>query len=436
VRDLFKKINTAQNIGVNPPFFGCLSDKKPAEKTPFSSVYLGTYTKSSPAHERRGFQLIKSQSDSLDSADKIRVDFDTGEIIQDSLKYDPVSVRLERYALQSAVRKLLPLSRTSKCLRYLLSDPVSCSGVGIKKSVSHGSVFYAGLQVCSSVWSCPVCAAKISERRRIEVLSAIDSHERSGHQVFLLTLTVPHSNADDLSFLLKAQALAMSRFNSLRSAKKLWNSIDCIGTIRAWEVTHGVNGWHPHFHVLVFCSYLHDLESLESCFYDLWANCCRLARLPIPSLAYGVKLDNGLKAAEYVTKGVWGLDHEITKGHLKKSKKGRSPFDLLRSYMIDKDKSAGVLFVEYAAAFKGKRQLVWSKGLKLHFNCDDLTDADIADRIDDDALLLGLINFDDWLLILRFDLRALILELARHGWDAVNRCIVGLRKNDKQNEKK
>lgn len=421
----------------NPPLFKKINSQKKGVNPPFSGVYLGTYTKSSPLQEWRGFQLPKNQSESLDSADKLSVDFDTGEIIQDSLKYDPVSVRLERYSLQSVVRKLLPLSRTSKCLRYLLSDSVSCSGVGIKKSVAHGSVFYSGLQVCSSVWSCPVCAAKISERRRVELLQAMEKHHEQGGQVLLLTLTNPHTKTDNLQDMLKAQALAMSRFNSTKSAKKLWDSIGCVGTVRAWEVTYGDNGWHPHFHVLLFVSMGLDLQYLRSRFFDVWSNCCRLAGLPIPSFKHGVRLDDGSNASEYVSKGLWGLDREMTKGHIKKAKKGRSPFDLLRSYMVDKDKQAGVLFIEYAAAFKGKRQLVWSKGLKLHFNCDDLTDSDIAYRIDDDAELLGLINFDDWLLILRFDLRGLILELSKKGgWSAVDRCLVGLRKNDKQNEKK
>ena len=153
----------------------------------------------------------------------------------------------------------------------------------------------------------------------------------------------------------------MSRFNGDKSSRKLFAFIDCIGTVRAWEVTHGDNGWHPHFHILLFVRPGLDLEQLRFEFYALWANCCRLAKLPIPSQEHGVRLDDGAQAANYVSKGLWGLDREMTKGHLKKAKHGRSPFDLLRSYLYDQDRQAGALFCDYARSFKGKRQLVWSK---------------------------------------------------------------------------
>ena len=73
-------------------------------------------------------------------------------------------------------------------------------------------------------------------------------------------------------------------------------------------------------------------------------------------------LRNGQKAASYVSK--WGLEHEMTKGHIKKGKTdSKTPFDLLRDY-AEGDENAGKLFRIYFEAFKGTRQLNWSKGLK------------------------------------------------------------------------
>jgi hypothetical protein len=383
---------------------------------------LGNIAKSSPLQQNQGLQPF-----SIDEKTRIGlVDSSTGEIIFDSPQYDPVTTRLERFALQSAARRLLPDSRTAKCLRYIqprLTD------VEVWRSREHRTAHYSSLQVCSSVWACPVCAAKISERRRVELLKAIEQHEVNGGQVLLLTLTNPHTRTDDLPAMLKAQALAMSRFNSTKSAKKLWDSIGCIGTVRAWEVTHGNNGWHPHFHLLLFVRSGLDLQEVQSRFYAIWSNCCRLAGLPIPSELHGVRLDDGAKAAKYVSKGLWGLDSEMTKGHIKKALKGgRSPFDLLRSYLNDHDKQAGALFVEYAKAFKGKRQLVWSKGLKALFAVDEQTDEETAARVEDDAYLLGRIAFDDWVRILKADVRGEVLELARHDWEAVERFLCHLRK--------
>jgi hypothetical protein len=218
----------------------------------------------------------------------------------------------------------------------------------------------------------------------------------------------------------------MSRFNSTRAALKLFESIGCVGSVRAWEVTHGVNGWHPHFHLLLFVQPGYDLVKLRQAFYSLWANSCRLAGLPVPSERHGVSLEDGSKAAAYASK--WGLESEMTKGHIKRARstKGRSPFDLLRSKLYDDDRQAAALFQEYARCFHGKRQLVWSKGLKALFSVDELNDQELSARVDDSAVLLGSITLEQWRAILRLDLRADVLELARFGWEPVQRLLDSL----------
>jgi hypothetical protein len=358
---------------------------------------------------------------------------ETGEIVPFTLEadrcrnaiaklvYDPVAARVERFALQSVARKILPQSRTAKCLRVRRPDKTE---IEVFRSVEHGTAHYGGLQVCSSVWACPVCAAKISERRRAELLRAMEAHKAGGGEVLLLTLTNPHYLGDRLDEILAGQQKAMSRFNGAREARKLWESIGCVGTVRAWEVTHGDNGWHPHFHLLLFVRSGLDLDGLLERFSAVWANSCRLAGLPIPSDRYGVTLEDGSKAAAYASK--WGLENEMTKGHVKKAKKGRTPFDLLRAYMNDGDRQAAALFKEFADNFKGKRQLVWSKGLKALFEVQELTDAELATAPEDRAELLGTISLDQWRVIVRLDLRADVLELARFGWEPVQLFLSGL----------
>ena len=68
-------------------------------------------------------------------------------------------------------------------------------GVGVWKCEKHGTAHYSGLQTCGSVWSCPICAAKITERRRLEVQDAINQHRQAGGEVQLLTLTTPMAGA-------------------------------------------------------------------------------------------------------------------------------------------------------------------------------------------------------------------------------------------------
>ena len=399
--------------------------QKTSDLSLISHSALGSNAKSAAAQENRSLQpntLKPSQW---------FIDKETGEAFPVSLNvnneairtFNPSEYRLEKFALQSVVRKLLPQSRTAKCLRLRQSNQ---DGIDVFRSIEHKTTHFGGLQTCGSVWSCPVCAFKICERRRLEVLSAIDTHRASGGEVLLLTLTNPHTRGDDLGLMTKAQAKAMKRFTGSRAIKAIWSDIGFVGSIRAWEITHGQsNGWHPHFHILLFVDSGVDREELQAKLYTQWANSCRLAGLSIPSEAHGVKLDNGSKAAKYVSK--WGLDYEMTKGHTKKAKVGgRSPFDLLRSYLYDDDKQAGALFVEFSGVYKGKRQLYWSPGLKDYFNIDDLTDKETAATQDDAAELLGKIEIEEWRLVLKSNLRGEVLELARFGWEPVKRLLDSL----------
>jgi hypothetical protein len=156
--------------------------------------------------------------------------------------------------------------------------------------------------------------------------------------------------------------------------------------------------------------------------------------LDAPSRRHGVKLDDGAEAAAYVAKmGLedarsWGMDSEITKGHIKRAKDGETPFDLLRSVLADPgDRQGRALFREYAQAFRGKRQLVWSRGLRDLLGLDaDATDEELSAAQDGDAELLGTLTTDEWRIVLRCDARGELLEVARHGWGAVERLLGSL----------
>ena len=352
--------------------------------------------------------------------------------------YDPTA-QLQRFALQSAARRILPGSRTAECLRAhapVKGRKFDASPVEVTRSAERGGACqYRKLLVCGSVWQCPVCAAKISERRRVELLSAMTAHKSAGGDVLLLTLTSPHYAGDVLADVLAGQAAALKHFNAGRAAQKLNAEIGCIGQVRALEVTHGRhrevnNGWHPHYHILLFVRSGQDLEALQDLFFRRWRDACAKAGLPAPSAAHGVRLHDGSEAAYYA--GKWGLDSELTKGHIKKSPKakGETPFDLLRAFLSDGDRQAAALFREFAGAFKGKRQLFWSHGLKARFGIGEASDGDLAVREDDSAFLLGKIGLDDWRRILKVDVRGQVLALAGiGGWEPVKRFLCDLRKS-------
>ena len=340
--------------------------------------------------------------------------------------------RVERFALQSVARDILPKSRTAFCLRSRIKGG---EGVGVWRSTQHQTAHYSGLIVCGSVWTCPVCAAKISERRRLELQAAISQHRESGGDAYLLTLTTPHGRRDDLAQLLAMQAKALASFTAQRAVKAVFAEMGEIGRVRAFEVTHGRkgtnNGWHPHYHFLQFAKGGADAAQLmdwRTRLYLEWAKCCERAGLGTPSFQHGLDLQDGSKADKYLSK--WGLECEMTKGHIKQAKAGgETPFDLLRAVLADKsDRQAAALFSEFGRVFKGKRQLSWSRGLRARFDLVEKTDEEIAQEHTEGAELLGLISVDEWRDVLRVQARGVVLELAAAGgWLAVARFLWFIR---------
>jgi len=346
----------------------------------------------------------------------------------------PQENRIIRYQRQSASMRLLPDKRVSKCLRWRIGK------VQVLKSVEFNKCHYGNLTICGSVWDCPVCASKIAEVRRLELTKATEQHTQNGGSVLLVTFTYPHQREDDLKELLDKQAKAMQWFYRHRDYKDLKRRYMKKGRVRALEVNHGeANGWHPHIHELWFMDmHLSDFETLHLEVLTLWRKACVKHGLGVPSFEHGVDIKGGDYAAKYVTKfgqedkKDWSIEHELTKANVKKGRKGsRSPFQLLDDY-IEGDKRAGALFIEYSQAFKGKRQLTWSRGLKAEFDLQEKSDDEIAHDQEDKAVLLAEIETEEWRAITgtstpKQDNRALVLTLAENGGvDAMRRFIAGL----------
>src|SRR5665647_1153170 len=93
-----------------------------------------------------------------------------------------------------------------------------------------------------------------------------------GFKVALLTCTVPHVVQEPLKGLLVGLKKAWTSFTSDRVGKGIRAVLGLVGTIRNIEVTHGANGWHPHFHCLVFYKNDVDLVQIESEWSAHWQN--------------------------------------------------------------------------------------------------------------------------------------------------------------------
>ena len=312
----------------------------------------------------------------------------------------------ERFKLLDSARKILDGERTQHCFYNRVDKN---DGVGVTFNKFRNKANYTNVMRCANAWGCPVCAAIISEHRKCEVKEAMDWWKKQGGSVLLLTLTVPHYSNTDIKQLKKDLKKAYSKFfKGVRASKDMFERWQIKHYISCFEITHGTNGFHPHYHVLLFVPYSlseQSLPGIKQDMYKVWKDCCLKAGLDEPSEKHGLDLQAGNEAGAYVAKwgleekeNKWGLEHEMTKGHVKKGKKeNRTPFDILRSYTENENEADANLFKLYYFAFKGTRQLNWSKGLKkLVSKAEEKTDQEIVDDTDNVAEMLFKLDIEMW----------------------------------------
>lgn len=317
-----------------------------------------------------------------------------------------------KWALQTVAARLLPQERITACHRVIGDGHRT---VTIRRDSEKA--WFKGIAACGSVWSCPVCARKIGEGRRAELQTAIDNAIGGGGGVALITLTFSHALYHRIDDLLPKMAEALRRLKSGRAWQSLKNKYGIIGSVRTLEVTHGVNGWHPHVHEIEFFSrHLGDTEreQLRADLFDLWHAACARVGLGLPDEEHGVDVRGASHAAQYV--GKWGFASELCRPAAKRSFAGRNPWQLLAD-CAGGDVAAGHLFQEFFKAFKGRRQLVWSKGVRAQLGLgDETSDAEQAEleltRPDDVAVDLLEIDADSWAAVLKAEARGHILKLA------------------------
>lgn len=331
------------------------------------------------------------------------------------------AVFVERYALQAAAWSLLPKSRTARCLRWRIaqSDPVD-----VLHAPMVSTAHYGNLIVCGSVWHCPVCAAKIASRRVEELEQAIAVWGKKFGGNLMMTFTIQHNQAEPCAYVLEGVLNAHHKFWAGEPAKRFKERYGIEGRVRSLEVTHGQNGWHAHLHVLLFIQakgyvFLDDMrQNAAGRWQTILGRYSRYA-----SLANGIDVRSANDfIAEYVLKygklpeSRWTEAHELAHSHRKKAGQGGySPMELLQAHAYGNE-AAGGLWIEYAEAFKGKRQLVWSDGLRARLGLDEeKTDEELATEQREEAVILARLDKQQWTQVLKNDIRAEVLQAAAGG---------------------
>lgn len=327
--------------------------------------------------------------------------------------------------------------RVSCCSRFLGHNKGSAQ---IRER--NGRASYGNLMFCGNVWACPVCAPKVAERRSSEVQEAIAWAKSNDLHISMLTLTTPHTFLDSCKDLVQLVTKSWSSvtghysYNSTggpRSSPGIKHTLGVEGYIKAFEVTHGRNGWHPHFHIIFFTSNPFRDHHARSIF-KLWRKKIKSMGHKPPTYKHGYKLNDGTKAGDYITKFgddgeilktrsgkeiTWDISDEVTKCNSKKGRRdNRKPFQIL-SDSKDGCKKSSELFREYVKAFKGRSQLQWSDGFKGKVGLTDKSDEEIAVDKGESTLMFSIPRML-WRLFIecvnkRKAKRSVLLHLAEEG---------------------
>jgi hypothetical protein len=327
--------------------------------------------------------------------------------------------------------------------RFVKNPKVSAGSVTVKATGSgvNRRAGFGQLQLCGSVWACPVCSAKINTVRASDIAAAISAWHapvfgpqpspasktgagflHRGGRIVLVTLTMRHKKGQELDDLWTRGVSAgwhavtsgrswnddqtdygswVSRVvkTGKRAGETVWGHR--IGYSRVVETTYGVNGWHVHIHALLFVR--QDITGPEATalghsIFSRWSASLVAEGFGAPTLTNGVDIKllgpearDAKAIAEYFAKNTFAgskrasnVAFEVS-GGLGKWARGsnRTPFQILENLCSGEDYAGFeddlARWWVWESASKGKRQLTWSPWLRSYLRLnEELTDEEIA----------------------------------------------------------
>lgn len=310
-------------------------------------------------------------------------------------------------------------------VKQLLSCGAALGKVQLWKAYESTTAHLVGAQSCGHVWLCGVCSPKISVKRGQKLAGALVQSSKLGIGVALVTLTLRHRSDEPFLEVLSRLQRLFSGLSEGRFFSQFRDRFLVVGTVRVIEVTHGLNGWHPHVHQLLFFRGLQDLQCIRNALLSKWTKTAKA--LWGDSLGEAaVDVRDGRDAALYVSK--MGLEAELVGAPWKLARAGSTTqFQLLDQH----DHEARTLFREFGESISRPgekrartfRQVVWSRGLAKHLGLDEeLSDEQIAAQHDEPARMLGQLTSDQWRVLTEAGREAIpnVLRLAATSdWSAV-----------------
>lgn len=371
--------------------------------------------------------------------------------------------RLLRWQGRQALRHITNVPRCYEC-----GYQPHGQAVGVRRT-QDGVVGFAGLVSCGRIWLCPVCNAKVMARRAVEIGAALTWATVSGLSVIWGSLTVRHNAQDSLADLLEMQRAAWRHImnskrwraaNALATVPHV-HTTDCdypcdrkretvdlghngrVGYIRAAEINIGDNGWHPHFHPVIFWrGHPREGQQFADWIAQEWVHA--VAELGGEAQLEGaqqlklVDARGGYEAlSAYMTKATYDpakLALEVVWSQSKQKKNRRvigtaSHWSILAAADLDNQRwntQTGEVgrWWEFEEAVHGHRMITWSRALRSLVSLPEveLTDEEIAAEevgsVNDTVCYL---TTEGWMSV-RDDadlLSSMLTLLASAGWSAL-----------------
>jgi hypothetical protein len=265
----------------------------------------------------------------------------------------------------------------------------------VQVRANGAAVGYAGLASCGSVWACPVCNARVQAVRRLEVGTALAWGLEAGGAAFG-AYTLRHHAGSSLDGTWRGLTKCWQAVARDKTVRTLRSSLGLLGTIRAAEVTHGDNGWHPHLHpVHLFSTPVSDdaVAALHSAQFGAWSRAAARLGYEAPTFAaqdlhrvagagaHATLGDYFTKASYQPTLQAVGWEMTSTQTKSRSRGAGRTPWQLLAAVYREADADALDLWHAWEKGSRGKRALTWSRGLRKAVGLDvEATDEEIVEQ--------------------------------------------------------
>jgi hypothetical protein len=156
--------------------------------------------------------------------------------------------RRRAYVLRDRTRWIASSKRERNCGHFCIDHVDTHPRIVVGGNPKGGKrAKWKGLSTCGHVWTCPVCSQNIVSKRADVLAAALRG---LGGQFQMLTGAFRHHDGLLLRDLLRGMTAAWRKTRQGGRIQRTWTR-RVSASARVIEVTHGVNGWHPHFHVLL-----------------------------------------------------------------------------------------------------------------------------------------------------------------------------------------